>query len=290
MFDAEAQARASRAAVKVARFAGVSKASPFVLSCSRHVCVLLPDLSLVARIFAATAENVAVGTRELHVTRNLLEQGAPVVGPSEMMPSKPFVEDGLAVTLWPYIAHAEADDDDDAALGAAAQALRRVHDALADYPGELPLYSERIEQCAALLRDPTALPALAAEDRIFLMRAYERLRGALASLPVRLSRIHGDAHMGNVFITPTGPLWTDFEAISLGPREWDAAGVPHLPAFPLLDTRLYGVMSDLRSLCVTVWCSGSPPTPTNGQRLNTSLSPQKRPRDAGRLSVTARAG
>jgi hypothetical protein len=57
------------------------------------------------------------------------------------------------------------------------------------------------------------------------------------------------------FITPIGPVWTDFEAICLGPREWDAAGAPHLPAFPLLDPRLSRVMSDLRSLCVTVWRS-----------------------------------
>jgi hypothetical protein len=255
MFDAEAQARASRAALKVIGFAGVSNASPLLLSCSRHVCILLPDLSLVARISPATAENVAVGTRELLVTRYLLEKGAPVVGPSEMMPSKPFIEDGLAITFWPHVAHVKAEDDDDAALSAAAHAHRRVHDALADYPGELPLDSKKIEPCAALLRDPSALPALAAEDRIFLMRAYERLRGSLASLSVRLSPIHGDAHMGNVFITPIGPLWTDFEAICLGPTEWDVAGVPHLPAFPLLDAQLYEVMSDLRSLCVTVWCS-----------------------------------
>jgi hypothetical protein len=76
---------APRAAVKAARFAGVAKPSSVVLSCSRHLCILLPDL--------------------------------------------------------------------------------------------------RIEQCAALLRDPSALPALAPEDRIFLTRAYERLRGSLASLP-----------------------------------------------------------------------------------------------------------
>jgi hypothetical protein len=35
MFDAEAQARASRAALKVIGFAGVSNASPLLLSCSR---------------------------------------------------------------------------------------------------------------------------------------------------------------------------------------------------------------------------------------------------------------
>ena len=29
-----------------------------------------------------------------------------------------------------------------------------------------------------------------------------------------------------ILITPGGPLWMDFEAASLGPREWDATGAP----------------------------------------------------------------
>jgi hypothetical protein len=100
LFDAEIQARALRAAAKVAR---LIKVSPAVLQCSSHICVLLPDLSIVARISPATAENVAAGTRELHVTRYLLERGAPVVAPNEIVPSASFIEDGMAVTLWPHI-------------------------------------------------------------------------------------------------------------------------------------------------------------------------------------------
>jgi Phosphotransferase enzyme family len=255
MFDAKAEARASRAAAKAARLLGVSKASPVVLRRSRHISIHLPDLSSVARISWASAENVAAAARELRVTRYLLERDAPVVAPSEMMPSEPLIQDGMAVTLWPHVVHAKADDDNDEGLVAAAYALRRVQDALAEYPGELPFYADEIEQCARLLRDPTALPAMAAEDRMFLIRAYERLSACLSTLPVQPSPIHGDAHMGNVFFTPSGPLWTDFEAVSLGPRERDASGVPHLPAFQPIDPKVYAVMSSMRSLCVAVWCS-----------------------------------
>jgi hypothetical protein len=255
MFDAETEARASRAASKAARLLGVSNVSPVVLRRSRHLSLLLPDLSSVARVSWATAENVAAATRALLVTRHLIERGAPIVAPSEMMPSEPFIEDGMAVTLWPHVVHVKADDVDGEAVVAAANALRRVQGALAEYPGELPSYAEKIEQCACLLGDPAALPALAAEDRIFLIQAYQRLDASLATLPVRPTPIHGDAHMGNVFFTPSGPLWTDFEAASLGPREWDAVGVPHLPAFQPIDLEVYGVMSSLRSLCVAVWCS-----------------------------------
>jgi hypothetical protein len=251
--DAGLQARASRAAMKI----GGSTATPVLLRRSRHICLLLPDLSIVARVAPATAESVATGTRELHVARFLHQRTAPVVAPCETMPAEPFVEEGMAVTLWPHVVHDTADYDDEQTLGAAAHALRRVHDVLADYPGALPSYAEKIEECAGLLCRADALPGLAADDRSFLTQTYDRLRERLARLSVRLAPIHGDAHLGNVFITPAGPLWTDFEAACRGPREWDISGVPYLPAFPPVDADVYAVMLDLRSLCVAVWCSAS---------------------------------
>jgi hypothetical protein len=122
------------------------------------------------------------------------------------MPSEPFIEDDMAVTLWPYVAHEKADYDDDDKLCVAAHALRRRHNTLADYPGALPSYAGRVEECAALLRCQAALPSLAANDRAFLMWPYERLRDSLAVLPARLLPIHGAAHLGNVFFTASGPL------------------------------------------------------------------------------------
>ncbi len=38
--------------------------------------------------------------------------------------------------------------------------------------------------------------------------------------------IHGDAHLGNVLITPHGARWNDFEDVSLGPRNGTLAGCP----------------------------------------------------------------
>jgi thiamine kinase-like enzyme len=149
------------------------------------------------------------------------------VVPCENMPSKPYVEEGMTVTLWPYITHEKRNYDDDGALAHAALALQRLHDAFASYPGELPSIAEKFEECAALLRRPNALPALVAKDRTFLIRTYDELSSSLGPRPARMSPIHGDAHLGNVFFTPMGPLWSDFEAACLGPREWDASGVPH---------------------------------------------------------------
>lgn len=250
----EILARAFRAVNKAAR-RGELAGDPVVLYRSRRICLLLPELDVVARLAPADDESVAACDRELSVSRYLAQRGAPIIGPSEAMGSAPLIEEGMVVTLWPYVVHSEADYDDGGAVARAAYALRRVQDALADYPGALPSYAARIEECAARLRRPGALPHLGEEDRAFLKRAYERLGRRLEAFSIRGAPIHGDAHMGNVFVTPDGPLWTDFETACLGPREWDAAGVPHLPAFEPLDPALAAVLADMRSLCVVVWCS-----------------------------------
>jgi aminoglycoside phosphotransferase (APT) family kinase protein len=247
-------ARALRAADKAAQR---KPAAPdaIVLYRSRRICLLLPEMATVVRMAPVDEPSIAAADRELAVSRHLVERGAPVVGPAEAMPSKPFIVEGMVATLWPHVAHTQADYEDRDAVARAAYALRSVQDALIDYSGALPSYSERIEECAGLLRDRRPLTQLSAEDRAFLLRAYDRLRQSLAAFTIPATPIHGDAHMGNVFITPAGPLWTDFETACLGPREWDAAGVPHLPAFEPLDSGLYAALSDMRSLCVAVWCS-----------------------------------
>jgi hypothetical protein len=226
-----------------------------VLYRSRRVCLLAPEISTVARVTPADVESLDAARRELAVARYLFKRGAPVVAPSRAMPREPYVHDGMIVTLWPHVVHRKAGYDDEGAVARAAFALQRVHDALAHYPGQLPSYSERIGECARLLRRRDALPILSEDDRKFLLRTYDRLQSALAPFDVGARPIHGDAHMGNVFITAGGCLWTDFETACLGPYEWDAAGAPHLAAFPSLDPELYAVMARLRSLCVTVWCS-----------------------------------
>lgn len=256
MFDAELKARATRAAVMAGRRIGDSEVNPVVLHCSRHISVHLPELSTVARVMPLSERAIAVAVRELEVTRYLYRKHAPVVPPCWTTPCAPFIEDGMAVTLWPYVTNQKAHDDEDRdKVRSAASALRQVHDAFADYSGDLPPISEKFEECASLLRQPAALPILAAEDRTFLLGTYEVLVESLAALPVDPAPIHGDAQLGNVLFTPSGPLWTDFEAASLGPREWDASGVPHLPAFLSLNPDIFKIMVRLRSLCVVVWCS-----------------------------------
>lgn len=253
LFDDERLARAIAAAKKAARLAGDSEAR--VLYRSRRVALLLPAIAAVARVGPADPACLAADARELNVARHLAKSGAPVVGPSAFMPPAPIVVEDLAVTFWPNVEHASRGYEDRGAVAEAADALRRVHERFANYSGPLPSYWERIEACGALLRRRDTLPSLNGGDRAFLLKTYERVCAALSGRNVPNVPIHGDAHMDNVFFTPAGALWTDFETACLGPREWDVAALSHPAGFTALDPNLYELLADLRSVCVIVWCS-----------------------------------
>jgi thiamine kinase-like enzyme len=115
----------------------------------------------------------------------------------------------------------------------------------------------KINECQALLEDESALPALSVADRPFLLAVYRRVMAALDALPLEFTPIHGDAGAHNVFITSKGACYSDFENVSLGPREWDIGFLsPHidLTAFEPVNREVLSVLSDLRSVCVSVWC------------------------------------
>jgi aminoglycoside phosphotransferase (APT) family kinase protein len=287
----EVLTRALRAADRTAR-RGPSAPEAIVLYRSRRICLLLPEIATVVRLAPADEASLEAAARELDVSRYLAERCAPVVGPAKDAPEKPVVAEGFVATLWPHVDHTEAGYDDRREVARAAHALRRVHEAFADYPGALPAYSDRIEECGRLLRRADALPALAEEDRAFLLRAYDGLSRSLADFSTAALPIHGDAHMGNVFFTPKGPLWTDFETACLGPREWDAAAALHPPAFQPFDAKLYDILCDMRSLCVVVWCSALAGDPEKRDAARNQLAQLRRrlseaPRDLSARSKSA---
>jgi len=283
----EVLARALRAADRAAR-RGPSAPEAIVLYRSRRICLLLPEIATVVRLASADEASLEAAARELDVSRYLADRGAPVIGPARGAPPTPVVAEGFVATLWPHVVHTEAGYDNHAEVARAAHALRRVHEAFADYPGALPAYGDRIEECRRLLQRADALPALAEEDRAFLLRAYDDLSRSLADFSVVGRPIHGDAHMGNVFVTPTGPLWTDFETACLGPREWDAAAALHPPAFQPLDAGLYDILCDMRSLCVAVWCSALAGDPEKRDAARTQLAQLKRRFSKARRGLSGR--
>jgi hypothetical protein len=78
---------------------------------------------------------------------------APVVGPTTEFAAGPYFHDGFGLTLWRFVEHVAADFDDREHVASAAKALRCIHDALADFPDELPSFRIKISQCRTWLSD-----------------------------------------------------------------------------------------------------------------------------------------
>jgi hypothetical protein len=256
--QAQISTRAMQAAIWVARRLGIDCIDPIILHHSQHVSIRLFPSDVVARVLKAKQpEADKLLRRELAIARHLVQKAAPIVGPTADFPAGPYFHDGFGLTLWRFVEHVAADFEDREHVASAAKALRRVHDALVDFPGELPSFEIKIDQCRTWLSDESALPALSVADRTFLLAVYGRVIAALDALPLKLVPIHGDAGAHNVFITSQGAYYSDFENVSLGPREWDIGFLPpdiDLTAFEPVNRDLLSVLADLRSVCVSVWC------------------------------------
>jgi len=255
--NAEISDRAVQAAIQVAHRIGIDCTDAAILHHSQHVSIRVFPSDVVARVrIAKRPETENELRREIAVARHLVAKGAPAVGLISDLPAGPYFHDGFGLTLWRFVEHVAADPDNQQHMASAAEALRRIHDALADFPGELPSFRAKIDQCRRLLEDDTALTALPALDRIFLHSVYRRVIDSMNALPLKPVPIHGDAGVHNVLITSEGACYSDFEDVSLGPREWDIGFLPEidLPAFEPVDRDILSVLSDLRSLCVSVWC------------------------------------
>ena len=196
------------AAVAVAEAHGVHCERPIVLSKAWHVLVHLWPLAVVARVTSgAPGVDPADVERELTVARHAARAGAPVVQPSDLLPPGPHRHDGHTLVFWNYLVQAGQLD-----ATAAGRGLRTIHDALADYQGELPR-AGRAEEVRAMLQ-----PFTPSDDVELLCELASR------ELPEGQA-LHGDAHLLNCIQTPAGPVWHDLETACRGPREYDLAAL-----------------------------------------------------------------
>jgi hypothetical protein len=278
-------AGAVAATMKVPQCLHVGRVDPVVLHTSQHVSIRLFPTGLVARAVPDDAQSLNRLRRELSVAQHLAARGAPSVRLAAGVPPGPHFSDGFAMTFWEFVSHVRANEDNADHTTRAAVALNRMHRAIADYPSELPNFWTKIDQCRNLLQTQSALPALASRDRQFLLSIYSSLRIELDHVPMQLVPIVGDAHLGNVFITPDGALWNDFEDVCLGPREWDIGFLPgeEFAAFEPLDHGALAVLGYQRSLCVSVWCWALADIPEKREAAEYHLSYLRERASAGQL-------
>lgn len=213
--------RAVSAASAVAARHGLVFEEACLLGGHSNTMVLLRPLPLVARVASGTGR-VRAGpgwlTREVEVASFLSLHGAPATRPSDLLAPGPHEEDGLTLSFWRL---AEPTGEPVAPLAAGA-ALRRCHEALADFPGELPRLGA-LEEAQRLLGHPLVATGLDIEQRAAVEGAADRLNQRLAEVPCTYQSLHGDAHLGNIWSTCDGPIWGDWEDTFAGPIEWDLA-------------------------------------------------------------------
>jgi hypothetical protein len=196
------------AAVAVARAHGLRCDDPVVLSNAWHVLVHLRPSPVVARVTSGAPgvdpQDVA---RELDVARHAASAGAPVAEPSDLIDPGPHEHDGHVLVFWRYLVR-----DGELDPAAAGRGLRALHDALADYEGELDRAGHPEQVQAMLARcEPS--------DDVELLREL-----AERELP-RGQALHCDAHLYNCLPTAAGPVWHDLETACRGPREYDLAAL-----------------------------------------------------------------
>jgi len=196
------------AAVAVAGEYGLRSDEPVVLRDNWHVLVHLRPLPLVARVSSGRPypegppEDDVI--RELAVASHAARAGAPVIPPSDLLDPGPHRHGGHVVAFWKYV-HPRREVEP----VAAGEGLRAIHDALADYDGDLPsLHTDDL---------------VAITDRLEPSADVEFLRKLGTREPAGAPQaIHGDAHLANCL---PGPLWHDFETACRGPREFDLAAL-----------------------------------------------------------------
>jgi len=184
--------------------------------------------------------------READVATYLAQCGAPVLGPSPLLPAGPHERDGRWMTFWPHIDH---DDSRAIAVEEAAALLRQVHEALAGYDGELPLVAPVLVEVPQIIATLEEQGAISASDADALRGAWSALAPEVEALgPIQA--LHGDAHVGNMLVPRGGePLWSDFEDACVGPVAWDLACLRfHSSAFGDRALEAYGTAVDDRQL------------------------------------------
>jgi len=212
---------AAAAALAVAREHGLRSTDPVVLRDLSNLILHLRPAPVVARV--ATTTGAARGgarawlERDLALATWLDSRGAPVVPPASELPPGPHERNGFAITFWHFTAHEAGRRAGAVDVG---RALRSLHEVLSGYPGELPTVDDVAAEAAGLVERSEALSA---EEARWLGGAFDSVREALAAADGSARALHGDAHAGNLLITPSGLVWSDLEDCCRGSVGWDLA-------------------------------------------------------------------
>lgn len=240
------------AARRVAASFGFVSDDPVVLQETNNTVVWLRPHLVVAKVGKWQHSPVSM-VREHQIAAALAAVDAPVGPPVEGTSPKVDDETGFMVTLWERLDH-DAEQEPDPVD--AATSLRDLHCALDGFADGLPSFDESLDLAQATLWDDRAMKVLSGSDLTLLRAAFRRLRHELSERRYPVRPLHGEAHLGNLLVTPGGLRWIDLENVSIGPLEWDLAFLPEGSAevFPEADGSLLDLLRILNSARVATWC------------------------------------
>lgn len=207
------------AALSLGRRLGLPVETAQVLSSRGNLLLHFAPAPVVARVATLTAwsrhDPVLWLAREISVAGYVARGGGPAVPPCRTVDPGPYIQDGLAISLWDFV---PADPERPSAPQVGA-ALARLHLAAADCPAELGDLTPGREQISEGL-DALEREAVLGLAIIGALRAeHARLLDRLPHRPVVV--LHGDAHAGNLMAAAGGWHWIDLEETCRGPAEWD---------------------------------------------------------------------
>ncbi|HWC79917.1 MAG TPA: aminoglycoside phosphotransferase family protein [Pseudonocardiaceae bacterium] len=209
--------RLAEVLAQVCAAAGLDPRGARLLRFSANAVFRLPRSRAVVRITGSLAMRHRV-SKVIAVAGWLAEHGVPAV---RLLPGvrQPVRVGADLATVWqevPTVGPRPGTRD-------LAALLRLVH-RLPAPEFELPEWAP-LDDVQRRLTDSEGLPAA---DRRFLEQRCAELSQRLADLefPHQRCVVHGDAHLGNLIAGPDGPVLCDFDATSIGPREWDLTPLP----------------------------------------------------------------
>jgi hypothetical protein len=223
--------RAVAAAGAVASAHGLAPEEAVVIHSASNVLVHLRPAPVVARVMTGTVALHDDPRRWLEREISVLEFLAPTglaVSPTRLIAPGPHCHDGLWMTFTEWIPGVEPAPELgpatelDAARGLAA-ALRRLHDRLRSFEGELGGLRELREDIERLLSRIRPADAQQRDAVSSLRDQLDSLRSVVFESRYATQALHGDVSHWNLLRTPRGVVWNDFEDTYRGPVHWDVA-------------------------------------------------------------------
>ena len=163
---------------------------------------------------------------EHEFTFDLADAELPVAAPLRRDGQSLFVHRRLRFAAFAYLAGRAPELDDRATLTLLGRTLSRMHarGATGRFAHRPALGIERFgEQARRLVIDSGFVPESLAEQYARVSeQVIRRVRQAFdAHGPLRMLRIHGDCHAGNILWRESGPLFVDLDDCMSGPRIQD---------------------------------------------------------------------